>query len=175
MTIIKIDRSTIRKNPTAGQTCFRMEGPTTVTFRCTGRASIPMALTGLVEFNSWSNSERPEFGLEQSGYIINPDDVPMFEGISGLFISVDKQTETYRSLHPDRKWLFEYEKTEVECSECARMVPHDEIIGDSSEEYNDEIGEELYYEYERCPICKKKSEFDYEYEKIEDVIKEMNL
>lgn len=76
---------------------------------------------------------------------------------------------TYTTGIDEPEYFYEYENTEVTCSSCGSKIPIQNV---GEIEYPDGDG---YYEgqnvVEVCPICKAEDSFDYEFERISEALK----
>ena len=69
----------------------------------------------------------------------------------------------------DPEYLFAYEKIDLQCGSCGGLVPL--LAAQASPQINED-GDEFLLQV--CPICKQADTFpDYEYESINDVVKEL--
>lgn len=168
-TLIKIDRESIRPNPHAGETSKRFAGPLECSFEL--KSSVPFPSEWLekaiITEQEFSNLSGGETSIK--GILLNPDDMEQFQvELSKVGILTVRSETNFKIMShaPEPKLLYEYEKTNVQCTKCREMIWWEEI---DHEETPD--GESLYTV---CPNCGAANTFDYELEKIEDVIKEEN-
>ena len=143
MTLIKIDRSSIKKNPDGGKTQSHVIIGSTTTFVCN---EIPNRILDLIQITS----ENIENGvIEYSGFIKEPFDYEKFKGVKGLKVNTEINNQFIRHL-PEPYYFYDYENTEVKCNECGKMIGIKEVY------YDDE-----------CPNCNGIDSFGLiEYEKF---------
>lgn len=164
MTIIKIDRASIKPNPRAGATSSIMQGHPTATFEFPQGGKIPANLLSKVNITEWQDAEKPEDGRCQCGYIINHDDWKLLLQVPGITIKHEKGLQRIYHM-PEPEWLYSYENPQIECNECHELIPVNDIETDYEHE-----GEDEYY-HEQCPVCNGRDTFpEFEYESIEDIV-----
>lgn len=151
--VIKIDRSTIRKNPRAGATVTLVPGLVEISFKYTGK-ELPALLRDENKAHVVSYGNDGVFeGVIENGAL---DEVFALQeqGIEG-YLQIYQTQDVERILHrPDPKWLYKYEDTKVTCSECGGKVSHEDV---NDENY-------------RCPHCEAEDTFGFVYEEIDDVV-----
>lgn len=156
--IVKIDHSSIKKNPNAGKTVSYVAGRTEISFSCNG---IDPAL-----LKNCIITSRDTFG-RMEGLISNPKHAAELEHLEGMTITHKYEKQIIHHA-PLPKWLFEYEKPMVECNNCKVSMPVNQIILESSDN-----GEGLY---DICPICNAFNSFPSRtYEDINDVVNLLKL
>lgn len=166
MTLVKINRSTFRKNPTAGNM--------TSTFD-----------TGLTESRGYYEDDNGKYELvavsadrllvthmEYTG-------MPTFNGgaeyplsafdLSRLKIETTRHVQTVHHM-PEPDWLFDYEPTLVTCNECGATFAHSELTSDTHWSEGDES-----CSFSVCPKCGEWECCDVEYEDPNGVAKELGL
>lgn len=169
MILILIDRTTIKENPKAGQTSMQVRGNRSCTFSCDGGTIFKK------EYESKIVITEEDYKGNKAGIIIDPDsyiDI-MNNGLvsGGLNINYISPVETVYH-HALPKWIFNYEKTTVECSNCKSKVVWNDI--DIDYERFGEDGDEV--RVETCPICQENNTFeDRKFEDINTVVKELKL
>lgn len=166
MSKIKIDRATIRKNPTAGQTTFVMRGRATIKFRFEDRGHIPADLLDKVFISKWYGAADPGEGRLQEGYIDNPENVEVLSKIPGITIEIQSNNEVFHSIHPDPDYLYKHQDPVVACEGCGNefhLSDADEVDFDG-----DGFADELF-----CPKCGRG--FETEFEELTDVLNELGI
>jgi hypothetical protein len=165
MTIIKIDRSTIKRNENAGMETTCMPGLTTGRFSLS--KSIPDWLLKPVRteygiecpdgiiVNEWQADEDGKV-IYASGVIEGPEAAQIFDGIDGAEIAFT--TERIRFDHtPIPEYSYRYEDPSIPCSSCGKetllsQIPERQGIDD---------------DYQYCPHCDEYEPFQYTYEKFD--------
>lgn len=164
-TLIRIDRSTLRRNPSAGETqSFVQTGP--VVQRVT------------LIHPAWSlclESIGGEFHVLMSIGIapFSVCDAVTIDQLHSLVISdfhIECRTDFMEGgeyvLHaPLPDWLFSYESQPVRCRECGESFDHSQL---ESDDYGDS------YSFAVCPKCGAADCCDVEYESPETVAREIN-
>ena len=172
---VKINRSTIRRNPDAGKTQSHVLRKIDYSFKFLGNKkpkwmkekdgvyleeyehiSGVIAGTTFVLKGRLTNKELTEILLR----LIEQKDYKKLGG--DLTITVDYDYETINHA-PSPEYLYEYEKTFIKCSNCKAKIEVNEIVVDY---IDDEVRVEI------CPKCHGYNTFpEYKYEKISDAIK----
>lgn len=154
-TLIRIDRASVRKNPDAGRTEWTV--PTTKSaFRTVDEVRGGMHTT--MKQQAVGDPAKGEWvTLETHARSTGAKDrPPQMQGW------IEQDHEQFTTL-PAPDWLYDYEPTFVKCGNCGKPVRHDQIE-------RDEIGDDLC---DVCPHCNSIDTFDYELERIGDVVKEL--
>lgn len=160
---ILVDLRTIKKNPEAGKTHFLVEGRRDFYGKYKGaqlpKDMEPFCFVTYQEFNT--NGAFTEFHSKGQA------DMDVLKGhekdIEGLTFT---HTPHEINTRPQPKYLYDYEKTKLECSNCGSKVRHDHIESDWAFDGEDEV----YTEW--CPICKEVGTFPArEYESITEALK----
>jgi len=154
MTIIKIDRSTIKKNPNAGNTQTVVYGNAEVSFTIRGELPDHLVDGGNVIITEWSKNDC-------SGFLFNPNDIGLLKKIDGISYKINKNSQLIYHL-PEPEYLFSYEDTQIPCNDCGNKVSIREIIEDENDD------EDVYT---ICPHCKEIDTFHFKYESIYDIVK----
>jgi hypothetical protein len=133
-TIIKIDRSTVRPNPRAGQSVYRVYGQSHVyetrVFQLDGHWIQEKYSDGFLCSKDISSTEE-----------CPPEWIPSFS-----------HTQDYQDLHtlcPEGQFLYEYENPEITCYECGGVFKYREL--DTDDLFD---GEDDLYCDTVCPLCK---------------------
>jgi hypothetical protein len=153
MTIIRIDRSTIRKNPNAGNTVTYLPGTKELTGEYIG--TIPDHYLHRLIVTSTDN--------EKQCFIANGD----YSDILPLLredkrASITLTNEPIRCDHqPEPPYTYAYEATTVECGACHRHIIHSSIMNEWSDD-----GAHYYV----CPVCNEINTFDLRYERIQEAL-----
>lgn len=161
MTTVKIDRSTIKKNPKAGNTVTTHQGMKEISFEINGKYPSSIEADEDIIFNEWSSDYA-------RGVITNPSKIDLIRNLPGASISV--QTEKIETYHlPAPEYLFKYENPTVECNRCKSKVHVNDIETEwfgGGEDYDE-------YEVTYCPVCHETGTFEeISYESIDDALKE---
>lgn len=166
--IVKIDRSTIRKNPKAGQTESIVDRGLLITFVYKGRKE-PEWINSLdVDIESRSFQGIPGFEeIEIRGQIKVTDKLEKFieenKKTEGLTLTIQRDYETLHHM-PEPEYLYKYEKTYLKCNHCKEKVEVQDIEIDYIFDGEDEV------KVETCPLCGGENSFDhYEFENLSDV------
>jgi phage FluMu protein Com len=154
-TIVRIDRSSIKRNPNAGNTITFMPGLISVTFTFAGKPPKFMFKEPFVILETRNvNNEI----VEVKG-ILNA--MPKQVGYPGLVINVDRELRSIEH-RPEPNYFYRYELTKVKCDECGFEINTVELPF-----YYDDDG----YEYCTCPRCKEMNSFpEIEYEELTNEI-----
>lgn len=172
--MIKIDRKSIKKNPTAGRTEYQAQGPTEISFKCEGE--LPDKLLKYAIITEWTDiRENSSDGTQRvarsrttsscGGLIPDPDDLKHFK-VPGITVHIKNNQQTIHSAFPEPAYLFNYENPTLVCDNCSMLVPVDEIDVDYRFNGEDEI------RVETCPFCDHENTFEErEYETIDDILK----
>lgn len=140
--IVKIDRSTIRKNPNAGNTVYyRNIGPKeyhkqTITFEDgIWYKRVQIGYSYSEEKIVWTLSHEESIKQEKRPDHFYPD----------FKESSYQPTEKLYSLSPEPEYLFKYENTVISCEYCNEEFPTNELMNDFDDYsgYNDRV----------CPKC----------------------
>ncbi len=159
--IVKIDRTTIRKNPDRGQRFITVAGTRTATFECEGK--LPEQLRPLCDIMEWKGPEGDESWC--SGYIVDPSTWEEFIKVKNgpkITVKVDNAMERIPCM-PGPELLYSYENPVIPCENCGSGVPVKDVdfewIG-----YEDEVRVSV------CPHCKAMNSFgEIEFEDIYDM------
>ena len=164
-TLIKIDRSTIRRNPDAGRTEWTVAGPSRATVRTAG-----ITYESAGELTLHDHAIEGDFIVTES---LNGAAIPgttehkqFTHGSAGVTIRIQRDVETIRTARPAPTWLYQYEPTPVTCRNCGQTFPASELEQDSF--FN---GEDDIPVYNICPRCQAPECCEVEYEKIEDAVR----
>lgn len=164
--IIRIDRSTFRRNPNAFNTASIVQGPSScsVVIRDgSGRYVFEQCADGFLLVSSHLVGD-PLVAVGQSV----ADPTSLFpDGI----VSVYNHTGSHLAYHmPEPEWLFQYEPTEVTCRKCGEAFPNQELGSDYVIGEDDEIGSSAC-----CPKCGAWECCSVEYERPEGVAEELAI
>jgi hypothetical protein len=162
--IVKIDRSSIKKNPNAFMTTTTIIESVDCTFKWSGYKKPEwfdqegIVVTTVVQ-NSMDNF------IEIEGIIKNPEQFKDYFKEPGMTINYKNN---FRDLHhrPEPEYLYDYEKTYVKCNHCKEKVEVQKIDIDYIFDGEDEV------KVETCPLCFGENTFpNREFEKLSDVLK----
>lgn len=162
-TIIKIDRSTLKRNPNAGRMQSNILMGIDTDFKTTCTEIEAKGLELVKDIHIASITYPVDGNVIVYGFIDSPD--YDFTKLPGKWeVESKKNIQTVNHL-PIEKYIYKYEQSAVKCSMCGHEVLHSEI----EQECDD------YTCYDVCPNCEKTDTFDYYYESIFIVAKELNL
>ncbi|MFT3750945.1 MAG: hypothetical protein QM768_21710 [Agriterribacter sp.] len=157
MKLIKIIRSSIRKNPNGGSTRSIVPGCKTIRFRLEGQLPEHILSDDYIIVTCQSSDFT-------EGYLINEDKIPEMLKLKNCEIEVDNNHKVIRHL-PEPAYLYEYENPILKCDNCKGDVHLKDIEYDYDSEGNP---------FTMCPGCHTLSSFEeVEFERIEEVIKEL--
>lgn len=162
MTLIEIDKSTIVKNPNAGQTRSYLPGMLETTGVCYGE--LPAWLKDSVEISSM----RVEDGelVETEFYFNDTLERRHIEAVKvcrkpRIQITCERQYITCDSAFSEPSHKYKYLNTPVECDNCGKKVPYNSI--DTEDDWEG-------YTHDVCPYCKDIDTFEYKLQSITDVL-----
>lgn len=176
-TLIKIDRKSIKKNPNAGRSSYRVQGPTTITFEIKG--CVPKEFEDKVYvinecYNISGRGTGQGFIMNekiiqsQSGHIDDLDVALEFMQWAKrkenrhceLKINIDSPTQTIYGM-PEAPYFYGYDyNVLVECNSCYAVMAYANIRKDENDEGED---------WDVCPNCHEINTFDYKFENINDL------
>jgi hypothetical protein len=160
--IVKIDHSTIKKNPQAGNTTTVMTGRWDCKFEFDGELPKELHDDEDIILTKWSMDANNK---HIRGIIVNPTKVDAMTSIGAKVTQTKDNIPMYHL--PEPKYLFKYENPSVECSNCHAMIPVNDIEEDWIECGEDE------HKVQICPVCKSTNPDNFEeieYESIESAI-----
>jgi hypothetical protein len=169
---IPIDRKTIKKNPNAGNTqSVESLGPMTGTITVNEKHVLVEDIEGVRATQFWKVKNR----LVKAEYLAYGEGFAKFmKRMKRLRITRVSYSLNYPhhviNHQPEPQYLFEYEPTELICSECKKPFLHSDIRndvmgdGDGGEHYCDSV----------CPLCGAWDCVAFQYEKLDNVLKEIN-
>lgn len=164
MTLIKIDRSSVQRNPTAGATRFRIGGLVETTFEYRGERKYiePFINEGLIIVDEYFTNGKME---KCSGFVENPNLVEKLIVIKGMSITSKRDIQEVNCF-PQPYFLYKYVNTKLKCR-CKGGCMSDDL----------ESGELESGEYDelQCPKCKKDFEEILKWEDINVVAEELKL
>jgi len=149
--LVKIDRTTIKKNPNAGKTTYILPIGPEECFKTEYYGD------RVKEYVVYSKSER---------LIL---DRPRREGdlqSGSISCRYSQPTQVIHTLSPEPAYFYKYENPTIECEYCKSQFKHTEL---QSDEYS--FCEDYGYSDCVCPKCKEWNCCKLEYENIEDAIK----
>lgn len=158
MLLVKIDKSTIKKNPRAGETSTTVLGATTISFVIIGPLPAEFKRPDVFIITSWIDDEHYE------GILTNHDLFEYFTKIPGnIQWSVNNQYINYTHF-PEPSHFYMYENPLIECTECKIQIHLKDAV-----QYDDE-GRLVMI----CTNCKSTEPFgQIEYENISSAINEI--
>jgi hypothetical protein len=163
MVLIKIDRRTIRKNPTAGSTTHHISGPTEITVEYKG--DMPKRWSNLFTLTSRKIEDGNVITIWDGGYNVGPNDIKrLLKDPNVINVTEHRDYQTIFSVTPDPDYLYKYLNPPIECNIC-----HEKVKFKSIGEHDAHDGAVTM---DVCPNCGAYDSFEYELEKIQDVVKE---
>lgn len=153
---IKIDRSSIERNPNGGRTSINKPlGRVVYKFKINLKPEY-LKYDQLDSFDSVGNCE---------GYTCDEELVKKLVA-EGAHIECEQRYQQFNFMTPQPLYFFKYENTTLTCPECGEETEYEKLRCDT---VIDSEGEE-HNVYDACPNCGEVIELDYE--KIENVINE---
>lgn len=166
-TIIKINKSTIKKNPHAGQTVYGIPGIQSMEYEYEGNI-LPKELNDgihgvliktIPHIISTDSSCLPKnnfyFGIIIDNSFLEDfaQHIPKEDSFTAIY---NAGIETVKTSEPAPQYLYKYEDTLVLCNNCGHQLIWNQMpLNDWGEEY--------------CLKCHEIDSFDYEFEAIEDL------
>lgn len=174
--LVRIDRSTFRRNPDAGATMFRQEYPPDIEAMYRGAegdyrfgpcevidiTTRPIQGKFVCIEASWPGSSLPKFSHGQE-YHLEFDGKPN----KNWLLEIRSNDQILHSRRPLPNWLFDYAPSPIKCPGCDKETLHTDL---SEDEFGTEDGE---VNGVACPHCSEVIEL--QYEDPEDVAKELGL
>jgi hypothetical protein len=145
-TIIKIDRSTVRPNPNAGQTAYRVAG-----------RSYTEETKVFKRGHDWIKQQWSD------GFMYRQDSITSLKCPSDWASSINHIQE-YSDIHtlsPEPAFLYEYENPELVCDSCGGTFCHQDLLFDETNDWGGYISS-----YEVCPLCHEWDCCEVELEKL---------
>jgi hypothetical protein len=172
MKVIRIDRKSISKNPTAGATETTIQGAITAKFSIEANnipswIYEPPFIPTASYIPIYNESKGGILDGKVEGYINSPIDEELIDKCTkiGMDINIERELKTFQH-RPEPEYLYDYVETYLKCKYCKNLVE----VEDIEEDYY--ITDEDDIRVETCPICKHDNTFpERRYEKIEDVLK----
>lgn len=162
MTIIPIDKSSIKKNKDAGSTQSHFFGVEEITFKteCTEQEFEELKNNKEVIVSTWTD---PNKGIVKvSGHILNMATMP---ALPGQWL-IDSKSNIETLYHfPTPEYSYQYENTPIECDNCKNKIPFKDIQHDCFRLDDEDV------DYDICPICKQVDAFEYEFQPIDELTK----
>jgi hypothetical protein len=166
MRIIKIDRSSIKKNENAGSTTTKVAAHWTyeVELKSLPPSELIAEKGAFIKRISYRDMEHGVDTpmIDSCTVVIN--DPKLIEEFAKLPDAIIKQENNYVDFKhsPIPKYSFDYENSEIECDSCGAKVKREDIISD--------VAGDWYYEfsYEECPHCGEIDTFEYEFEEFDE-------
>jgi hypothetical protein len=162
---IRIDRSTIRKNPNAGSTSTPLFGrvSTTAVLECVG--ALPYAVKAITNTSGISFSDGVcRYNVHVSEDVDKLTEVAKKHNVKVVSYTQDRPVQLVAH-PPESAILYSHEDTKVRCVKCdkefsVRQLGSDSMMEDDS--YNDCV----------CPFCDAWDCCEVTYEKLSDIPKE---
>lgn len=168
MVLIKIDRRSIKKNPNGGSHIVTMKGIRQAFFTYEGDEVPKQYLKHFIVYQSQKYHGSPATHKLMS---FKPIRIQTFKALSkdkSVFeLRIEHEHQSFSTREPQPEYFFKYLDSKVECSECHAQIKKSDIDDDY---IINEDGDEVFAEI--CPKCSAHGSFEYEFEKIQDVLKE---
>lgn len=166
MTKILIDIDSIKDNPNAGKTQTVQLGEWTGScmIKVYDRGELKVPLGCLVT----AENVFPDHSIE---YDIRIGSIEAYEELSvrtNVF-NLEMSREHFHFSHlPEPKYIYDYENTPVQCSNCLQMIPVRKIEIETIDA-GSKCGSESI-ETTICPLCDDHNTLEYEYETIDEAL-----
>lgn len=170
MTLIKIDPKSIKKNPNAGNRDYIEDrGSTSILRINVYDKKISDHLEKNFDARMISMYTNKTGKPESKFYLVNDNFQPIVDylkkmGVDPNYISIHTQYhyEHFTSMTPEPEYFYQYEDTEVECSECKAKFKRTELVDNSDYDYDgNPIGSSL-----TCPKCGEMDCCELEFERF---------
>lgn len=158
--LILIDKSTIRKNPNAGNCSLPIAGPVHISFTMhqAPPQELVMSKSIIIREEPWPKGSPGEI----SGDILDPSVTEQLKGAGAI---IDYYQEVMEVHHrPEPAYLYEYENPAIPCNECGEST----LLSDIEER---DCGLDGEYSCTVCSKCGEVDSFDIKYESITDALK----
>lgn len=163
MTIIPIDKSSIKKNRDAGSTRSHIFGVQETTFKVKCTVSEFDELKSQKEQVIITTWTEPINGIiTATGHLFNADFYKILKG--EWEVNVNNNIETISHL-PIPDYSYRYENTPIECDNCKNKIPFKDIQHDCFRL------DDMDTDYDICPICKQVDTFEYKFQSIDELTK----
>ena len=167
--IVKIKKSSIRKNPNAGRTQTTISRGIDIEFRLNGVRQLPDFLKGnersCVTSQAFSTGPLDHESTWIKGFLLDHTKLEELQNLKGAEVTFHHNTETFRH-QPEPEYFYEYQNPKVECSHCHSKVHVKDIIDDWEFDGEDE------YPFIECPICGYRDTFpEIRYESITEALR----
>jgi len=179
MTLIKIDRKSIKKNPNAGKQHYQEMIGQNITLYVSWadftinhedlEKRLKKDIGDTVRLTRFSTSERSGNSAEFI-MIDEPTDTVLEQLKKDGFnstVSIHNNWQDIHSLFPEPDYNYKHKRTRIKCNACEKTFYHDMLRSDSSgceccetDDYSDSV----------CPKCGVWDCCEIEYERIEDVV-----
>lgn len=160
--IVKIDRSTIKRNPRGGSTISHESGPQYTEFVIEGKLPDFIKHGENAYIKNWTEGERYE------GELFDPQLEFELHKLKDIKVSIETKVNYNTIVHnPLPAYLYEYENPRVVCSACKKDINVSDVLYDYDDDGNKST---------ECPDCNSFNSFeDIQYEDINDAIKDVSI
>ncbi len=164
MTLIEIDKRTIRKNPNAGRTHYSVPAQMEITGTCYGE--LPVWLKDKIYITSHYHPltpyDEPEIEFMWDGEITkNHLEAIKCTKKPRLTINIEQHYAHVESMVGEREYFYEYKNPKVECDNCGNLIHYKSI--ESVDDYEG-------YSHDKCPLCMDIDTFDYKLQDVKDAL-----
>lgn len=166
MEIIRIKKSTIRKNPDYGMGGMVRMYPGARDVRVEHIGDLPKKILDKCVVISTQAPFNEPIVRELSVVADHERVIKYFTKTGRSSVTIETNMIEYTCKDHGSEYLFKYENPLVTCSECGKKVRFNDI---ESGYTFDEDGEE--YNADKCPNCGERNPFNYKFQSIEDAIK----
>jgi len=197
MKLVKIDRSSIQKNPKYGKGPHDIHevGPVSIRLHMSFMTTAPHDVKSLDALFAKFDVRLTNLQMEFPGGLPVPkthiqamartpegasEVIELFKRLPDVTlidhtVHIDRPLMSFYMIGQEPKWLYNHEDIRFECSGCGCKLKPEELTSDHSGDYDDEM-DDSDWSHRVCPKCYKWDCCDnFDYEKIEDVIEEMGL
>jgi len=166
VTLIRIDRKSIKVNKNAGSRMSHVAGPREVTFDCEGELPKELVDGKNCHIVSWQDRNGKRFWTH--GYIIDAETEKLLwdkiaeKKLTGFNLKMERNLQAI--YHPPiSKYSFKYKDKKLICGECKGKITYSTLQSDSRGfgDYSDTI----------CPICGAWDCVQLEFENINTIYK----
>jgi hypothetical protein len=146
---IKIDRRTVKRNPTAGTTEYLIAGRSTCTLKVTHIMELP------IDFKAHLVERNITDGIQQSVFVIREADfLEIFERLikygvprENIKYNISRHHEHVSSMVPESNYIYQYLDCKVKCKYCNKKFSYKQLKSETSG-WDDGVDSDTV-----CPKC----------------------
>jgi len=176
MYLVKIRKSSIKKNPDAGETQYLVpSGRTTVTLTldCNPEEALPLGLGSIGAIMCWKVDYQKTWSKNKTCVVVlsRPLTETELKGLEAYNLrdyEVNTPHEVFTSMAPEPKWLYEYLPKKVKCFDCKSTFDYSELIDGTIE---DSVSGEYISIENACPKCETSHCCSVSFEGVEEIIR----